>query len=100
VIYITAWSATLGGDVDRGKVNMVSKIVWNITTSGERSIHDIAKELADAGLHDSQILEEIGIITGDAEEAVVAKFRQVRGVVDVSPSAPVDVGPPGSPVTW
>jgi hypothetical protein len=100
MIYITAKNCRPGGDVDRRKVSMVSKITWNITTSSERSIHDIAKELADAGLHDSQILEEIGVITGSAEDAVAERLRQVRGVVDVSPSTPVDVGPPGSPVTW
>lgn len=73
---------------------------WIITTSGDRSIHEIAKDLADAGLTDSQVLEAVGSITGSAGAKAVAKLRKVRGVVDVSPDFPVDVGPPDSSETW
>ena len=74
--------------------------VWIITTSGDRPIVDIAKDLADAGLIGGQILAEIGSITGSAGDKVVAKLRKVPGVIDVSPDTPVDVGPPDSPDTW
>ena len=73
---------------------------WIITTSGDRSIHEIAKDLAKAGLTGSQVLEEVGSITGSAGDKTVAKLRKVRGVVDVSPDFPVDVGPPDSSDTW
>jgi hypothetical protein len=43
---------------------------------------------------------EIGSIVGNAHEDAVEKVRSIRGVVDVSPDMPVDVGPPGSPDTW
>ena len=73
---------------------------WIITTSSDRSIHEIAKDLADAGLTGSQILDAVGCVTGSAGAKVVAKLRKVRGVVDVSPDFPVDLGPPDSPETW
>ena len=72
---------------------------WVITTGG-RPIRDIAKDLADAGLVGGQVLEAVGSITGSADDTVVAKLRKVRGVVDVSPDTPIDVGPPDSPDTW
>jgi hypothetical protein len=73
---------------------------WIITTNSDRSIHEIAKDLADAGLTGSQVLEEVGSITGSAGDKTVTKLRKVRGVVDVSPDFPVDVGPPDSSDTW
>jgi len=38
---------------------MANSKVWTITTSDDRSIQDIAKDLADAGLTGAQILAEI-----------------------------------------
>jgi hypothetical protein len=73
---------------------------WVITTSGNRSIHEIAKDLAKAGLTSGQVLEEIGSITGSAGDKTVAKLRKVRGVVDVSPVPRAGVGPPDSSDTW
>jgi hypothetical protein len=73
---------------------------WVITTGGNRPIADIAKDLAAAGLKGGQVLETVGSITGSAAEDDLAKLRKVRGVVDVAPDTPVDVGPPGSPETW
>lgn len=79
---------------------MAKATTWIITTSGDRSIHDIAKDLAAAGLADGQVLEEIGCITGSAGSKAAAKLRKVRGVIDVSPDVPVSVGPPHSSDTW
>jgi len=71
-----------------------------VTTGGDRPIQDVARDLADAGLKGGQVLEEIGCITGSAEDDEVSKLRKVRGVKDVSPDISVDVGPPGSRETW
>lgn len=73
---------------------------WIITISPDRPMRDIAKDLANAGLIGAKILKEIGSITGSATDKTVIKLRKVRGVVDVSPDMPVDVGPPDSPNTW
>lgn len=73
---------------------------WIITISTDRPMRDIAKDLANAGLIGAKILKEIGSITGLATDKTVIKLRKIRGVVDVSPDMPVDVGPPDSPNTW
>ena len=73
---------------------------WIVTTSADRSISDITKDLKEAGFDISQVLEHIGSITGAAAEETVPKLRSIRGVVDVSPDQPIDIGPPDSPETW
>ncbi len=79
---------------------MAKKKIWIVTTENNRPIDDIAKDLADAGLKDIQVLQEIGSITGSSEEEAVAKMRKVRGVKDVSPDISIDIGPPDSRETW
>jgi hypothetical protein len=73
---------------------------WVITTSGDRSIEEIAGELARCGFQVDQVLSEVGLITGRATEDAVAKARKVAGVADVSANVSIDVGPPGSRHTW
>ena len=79
---------------------MAKKKVWIVTTENDRPIDEIAKDLADAGLKDVQVLQEIGSITGSSEEEAVEKMRKVRGVKDVSPDISIDIGPPDSRETW
>jgi hypothetical protein len=47
-----------------------------------------------------QTLDQIGIITGQANDKSVKKLKSIRGVTDVSPDATVDIGPPNSRDTW
>jgi hypothetical protein len=79
---------------------MTADKVWLITTTGDRPIGDVAEDLTRAGLVGARILKDIGCITGSAPEKQAAKLRQVRGVGDVSPDQPIDIGPPGSRTTW
>ena len=73
---------------------------WIITTSGDRPISEVKKELTKKGFAVGQVLDEIGCIIGDASDAVAEKARGVPGVADVSPDQPIDIGPPDSDVTW
>lgn len=73
---------------------------WVVTTSGERSLHDVATELRESGFKIDQILDEIGAITGTGGDDVARKLRKVKGVSDVSANAGADIGPPGSDDTW
>jgi len=73
---------------------------WIVTTSGDRAIADVAKDLKAAGFAVDQTLGEIGIITGKSNAKAITKARAVRGVSDVSPDQPVDIGPPNSRETW
>lgn len=73
---------------------------WIITTSAERSLKDIAKDLEKAGFSVGNVNDEIQSITGTAGDESVERLRKVSGVVDVSPDHPISIGPPGSSDTW
>ncbi len=73
---------------------------WIVTTSGDRPIDDIAKDLKAAGFNVGQVLDTIGSITGAAGEETIRKVRSIAGVADVAPDIPVDVGPPDSDENW
>jgi hypothetical protein len=79
---------------------MAESKAWIVTTSPDRPIKEIARDLKEAGFKVGQVLEEIGSITGAAPEDAAKKARSIAGVVDVMPDAPIDIGPPGSPDTW
>jgi hypothetical protein len=73
---------------------------WIVTTSADRPIKDVAKDLEAAGFTVGRLNEEIQSISGKAGDGAVKKMRSVKGVVDVSPDEPIDIGPPDSPNTW
>jgi len=73
---------------------------WVVTTSNDRPVAEIAKDLSAAGFSVDQTLEQIGVITGRTDDKAVGKLRAVRGVTDISPDIPVDIGPPHSRDTW
>lgn len=79
---------------------MKKKRSWIITTNRDRPIRDISNDLVKAGLVVDRVLEEVGCITGSADDKDVPKLRKVRGVADCSPDAPIHIGPPDSPETW
>lgn len=79
---------------------MAKKKRWVVTTSGDRSLGDIKKKLTESGFAVDQVLDEIGCITGEANDDVAEQLRSVPGVTDVSPEMQVDIGPPDAPVTW
>ena len=66
---------------------MAKTKVWIITTSGDRPIRNIAKDLADAGLIGGRVLAEVRCITGSAGDKVVAKLGKVPGS-STSPRTP------------
>lgn len=71
-----------------------------VTISAERPVREVAKDLSKAGFKVGQILEEIGSITGSCDASQIGKLRAIRGVADVSPDNPIDIGPPDSPTAW
>jgi hypothetical protein len=75
------------------------KKTWVVTTAN-RPIADIAKDLSKAGFTVDQKMDEIGVLTGKADDSAVKKLRAIRGVTDVSPETPIDIGPPNSRNTW
>jgi hypothetical protein len=73
---------------------------WVVTTSGDRPLAEVAKDLRKSGFEVQEVLSEIGCITGAGGDEAVKKARKVKGVSDVSADAPVSVGPPDSSDTW
>jgi hypothetical protein len=73
---------------------------WIVTTSSTRPIEDVVKELTANGFRVKDVLAEIGSITGAASPDDADRARSIDGVLDISPDAPVDIGPPDSPETW
>jgi hypothetical protein len=70
-----------------------------ITVSGDREVHEVARDLKALGLEAPQVLEAIGVVTGSAPRSHIEKLRKVRGVQDVSLDHKVDIGPPDAPVS-
>ncbi|HLG57914.1 MAG TPA: hypothetical protein VI485_21390 [Vicinamibacterales bacterium] len=73
---------------------------WIVTTSEDRPLSEITSDLKKAGFVVGEVLDAIGSITGTADDHAVKQVRSIPGVVDVSPDAPIDIGPPGSKDTW
>ncbi len=73
---------------------------WIVTTDGSRPIQEVVGALERAGFAVQDVLAEIGSITGAASEQTIARARLVRGVIDVSPDQPIDLGPPGPDPAW
>ena len=72
---------------------------WVVTTSGDQPIKSVAKQLTQRGFAVDQVFDEIGSITGSADDGLVEKLRKVPGVADVSPELSFDIGPPDASVS-
>jgi hypothetical protein len=70
----------------------MSKIkLWIIITDRTRPIREVIRELTDAGLVVSHVIEAIGGITGSAEETAVEDLRKVPGVLSIWPDTCLDL---------
>jgi len=72
------------------------KVPLIVTVSGDRPIHQVAKDLKEAGFEVGEVLEFVGSVTGSASPKALHDLRKVKGVADVSPDHSVDIGPPGA----
>ena len=73
---------------------------WIVTTSADRPVKEVAKELEGAGFVVGDLLEEVGTIVGTGDDQAAERVRAVRGVSDVSQDSPIDIGPPDGDETW
>ena len=67
-----------------------------VTISGDRSVHEVAKDLKAAGFEVGEVLDTIGSITGSGDPKKAKQFKGIRGVADVSDDHTIDIGPPGA----
>ena len=65
---------------------------WIVTLSNAEAFAPLHGKVQAAGFKTEQALEEIGVITGTADKAVVEKLRRIPGVIDVSPDLSVSIG--------
>lgn len=70
-----------------------------VTLSGDRPIHEVAKDLMAAGFEVGQVLETIGSITGSAHPYDKKHLDSIKGVADVRLDQGVDIGPPDAPIS-
>ncbi len=70
--------------------------LWIITVSSDWSLTDIAARLKAEGLTICDLLEDIGCITGEADNATAERLKHIDGVVNIAQDIPIDLGPPGS----
>lgn len=73
---------------------------WIVTLSGERPLADLKPELKAAGAKVGEAMDEIGVVSVECAEGAARKLRGIKGVSDVSPDHPIDIGPRGSADTW
>ncbi len=73
---------------------------WIVTATDKNTLGDMKKTLTENGFVVDQVMEEIGCITGSANEDVAKKLRTIPGVGDVSPDGEIGIGPPDAPTTW
>jgi hypothetical protein len=74
---------------------------WMVTTSGERSLPEVKKQVEATGFKVEQVFTEIGCLTGSASDEVADRLRAIPGIADVSPEPPpINIGPPDASVTW
>lgn len=74
--------------------------LWIVTISSDQSLNEIATRLSAEGLTIREVLEEIGCITGSADNVTAERLKQIQGVVDIAPDIQIDMGPPGAGSTW
>lgn len=79
---------------------MAEQKKWVVTLSGDRPLAHLRHDLAAAGFAVDHEMEEIGVVTGNCDDAAASRVRELAGVADVSGDAPIDIGPPDSPSTW
>jgi hypothetical protein len=73
---------------------------WVVTTSGNRALGDVQKDLEKRGFVVEEVLDAIGLFIGNAKADVIADVRTVAGVADVSREPPpISIGPPDESVS-
>jgi hypothetical protein len=73
-------------------------VVATVTDEHQDRIEQVANALRLAGLQVTQVLEELGQVTGTVREDGLDALRAVVGVQSVDRSGEVRIAPPDSPV--
>ena len=75
------------------------EVIITVAEDRKANLKQIASELQSKGLEISaEPLENLGMISGLAEEKSLEKLKNVKGVIAVEPSGSVQIAPPDSDV--
>lgn len=75
------------------------EVIITVAEDRKANLKQIASELQSKGLEISaEPLENLGMISGLAEEKSLEKLKNVNGVIAVEPSGLVQIAPPDSDV--
>jgi len=75
------------------------EVIITVAEDRRTKLKQIASELQNKGLEiSSEPLENLGLITGLAEEKSIEQLKNVNGVTAVEPSMPVQIAPPESDI--
>lgn len=72
---------------------------WTVVVAPEMDADSIAISLRSAGLTVQEILSAIGVIIVRGSEPLAQEARKIRGVIEVSKEASIDIGPPDSEIS-
>jgi hypothetical protein len=72
-----------------------------VTLDGSRPLKDVSADLSAQGFQVEEELEAVNCLVGSTlDRNRITAMRSIRGIQDISDDRPVNIGPPGSPVTW
>jgi len=75
------------------------EVIITVAEDRRTKLKQIASELQNKGLEiSSEPLENLGLITGLADEKSIEQLKNVNGVTAVEPSMPVQIAPPESDI--
>jgi hypothetical protein len=75
------------------------EVLVSVSADHLTGIQELASVLRDAGLEESQVLGDVGVVTGRvADRRALAAVRSVEGVQDVEISRTVQLPPPDADV--
>jgi predicted TPR repeat methyltransferase len=73
---------------------------WVVTTTQERPIQDVARDLRDRGFKITETLDMIGCITGTAGADLIKIVRKIEGIADISADTNINLPPADEDLTW
>lgn len=73
---------------------------WIVTLDGNESPTQVAKRLRAEGFVVEQVLDAVGVITGQASAETVAALRSLPGLQSIEPDQMIQLPNPGTGPTW
>ncbi|MEB3316871.1 MAG: hypothetical protein VKO39_01830 [Cyanobacteriota bacterium] len=73
---------------------------WIVTLAANESPAQMAERLRARGFVVDQVLEPLGVITGQAGASTVEHLKALPGLLSIEPDQPIQLPDPGDGLTW